>query len=143
MCFWVKSTCKNPASFADGDMGDSSWPDGRYVKVGVSSDTVALISDGSFQSRAQAGKWINKDFFASRRFAPSRSPACHHESGDVRDSENADWKLRMRIAGEQVDVSESSSAANALGTPSFVDVHDMPSQNSLFGQTYCDLARHV
>src|SRR5690348_9712558 len=44
-----------------GDMGDSGWPDGRYVKVG-SSDAVALISEALANIEPKPDQWLNKDF---------------------------------------------------------------------------------
>src|SRR5262249_35157334 len=45
-----------------GDFGDSGWPDGRYVKVGANSTTVALISDALANMEPKPEQWLNKDF---------------------------------------------------------------------------------
>jgi len=63
-CFCVKANMqKSSQPFADGRQWGFELAGRRYVKVGVSSDTVALISDAPFQSRARPEQWINKDFF--------------------------------------------------------------------------------
>jgi hypothetical protein len=109
-----------------GEMGDSGYPDGRYVKVGANSDTVALISDALSNLEPRPEQWVNKDFFRVEkvRSIAVTGPAITNAWKIIRENENGDWKLADSQAGEQLDVSKSSSAANALGTPSFVDVHD-------------------
>jgi hypothetical protein len=108
-----------------GDMGgDAGFPDGRYVKVSANSDTVALISDALSNIEPKPEQWLNKDFFRVEkvRSIAVAGPALTNSWKIVRDTENAEWKLADAKPGEQLDTSKSSSAANALGTPSFTDV---------------------
>jgi len=107
-----------------GDLGDSGWPDGRYVKVGASSDSVALISDALSNLEPKPEQWLNKDFFRVEkvRSIAVAGPAITNSWKIVRDTESAEWKLAEAKPGEQLDTSKTSSAANALGSPSFTDV---------------------
>ncbi len=112
-----------PAAF--GDMGDAGgYPDGRYVKVGADSGTVALISDALANLEPKPEQWLNKDFFRveKARSIAVAGPAITNAWKIVRETENGDWKLADAKPGEQLDTAKSSSAANALGTPSFNDV---------------------
>jgi hypothetical protein len=119
-----------------GDMGgDSGYPDGRYVKVNGNSDSVALISDALSNLEPKPEQWLNKDFFRVEkvRSISVSGPAVTNSWKIVRDTENGEWKLTDAKAGEQLDASKSSSAANALGSPSFTDVKTdaKPDQNGL------------
>lgn len=111
-----------------GDTGDSGYPDGRYVKVDSGAGTVALISDALSNIEPKPEQWLNKDFFRVEkvRSIAVAGPAITNSWKITRDTENGDWKLADAKAGEQLDTSKSSSAANALGTPSFNDVDSNP-----------------
>ncbi|HVV72803.1 MAG TPA: DUF4340 domain-containing protein [Verrucomicrobiae bacterium] len=108
-----------------GDMGDpGGWPDGRYVKVGSNSDTVALISDALANIEPKPEQWLNKDFFRVEkvRSIAVTGPAVTNSWKLERETETGEWKLADAKTGEQLDASKASSAANALGSPSFTDV---------------------
>jgi hypothetical protein len=113
---------KNPSPF--GDMGDQGWPDGRYVKVGTGSDTVALISDALTSIEPKPDQWLNKDFFKVEkvRSIAVEGPAVTNSWKITRDSETAEWKLADAKPTEQLDTSKTSSVGTALNSPSFTDV---------------------
>ena len=107
-----------------GDMGDQGWPDGRYVKVGSPSDTVALISDALASIEPKPDQWLNKDFFKVEkvRSIAVAGPAVTNSWKVARDSETAEWKLAEAKPAEQLDASKTSSLGTALNSPSFTDV---------------------
>ena len=107
-----------------GDMGDQGWPDGRYVKVGTASDSVALISDALTSIEPKPEQWLNKDFFKVEkvRSVTVEGPAVTNSWKISRDSETADWKLADAKPTEQLDTSKTSSVGTALNSPSFTDV---------------------
>lgn len=107
-----------------GDMGDSGgWPDGRYVKVGSSSD-VALISDALANIEPKPEQWLNKDFFKVEkvRSVAVAFPAATNSWKLSRETETGDWKLADAKPTEQLDASKASGVANPLSSPSFTDV---------------------
>ncbi|HTL56876.1 MAG TPA: DUF4340 domain-containing protein [Candidatus Limnocylindrales bacterium] len=107
-----------------GDMGDQGWPDGRYVKVGAGSETVALISDALANIEPRPDQWLNKDFFKVEkiRSVAVEGPAVTNAWKISRDSETAEWKLADAKPTEQLDSSKTSSVGTALSSPSFTDV---------------------
>jgi len=113
---------KSPSPF--GDMGDSGWPDGRYVKVGSNSDTVALISEALANIEPKPDQWLNKDFIKVEkvRSIDVNFPAATNSWKLTRDTETAEWKLADAKPGEQLDSSKTSSVSNPLSSPSFNDV---------------------
>ena len=113
---------KSPSPF--GDMGDQGWPDGRYVKVAASSDTVALISDALTSIESKPEQWLNKDFFKvdKVRSIAVEGSAVTNSWKISRDSETAEWKLAEAKPTEQLDASKTSSIGTALNSPSFTDV---------------------
>jgi uncharacterized protein DUF4340 len=116
-----------------GDMGDQGWPDGRYVKVGSNSDTVALISDALASIEPKPEQWLNKDFFKAEkvRSIAVEGPTVTNSWKIVRDSETAEWKLADAKPTEQLDTSKTSSAGTALNSPSFTDVVTGPEHEQL------------
>jgi len=113
---------KSPSPF--GDMGDSGWPDGRYVKVGSGSDTVALISDALSNVEPKPESWLNKDFIKVEkvRSITVNFPAATNSWKISRDTETAEWKLTDAKPEEKLDSSKTSSLSNPLSSPSFTDV---------------------
>ena len=113
---------KSPPSL--GDMGDQGWPDGRYVKVGSTSATVALISDALTSIEPKPEQWLNKDFFKVEkvRSVAVEGPAVTNSWKMSRESENGEWKLADAKPTEQLDTSKTSSVGTALNSPSFTDV---------------------
>jgi hypothetical protein len=113
---------KTPSPY--GDMGDGGWPDGRYVKVGGNSDSVAVISDALSNIEPKPEQWLNKDFFKVEKVravsvAYSEPTNCWKLS---RETETGDWKLADAKPTEQLDASKTSSVSNPLGSPSFADL---------------------
>jgi hypothetical protein len=106
-----------------GDMGDSGWPDGRYVKVG-DSDNVDLISDALANVEPKPEQWLNKDFFKIEkvRSIAIAFPEPTNSWKLTRETEAAEWKLAEPKPGEQLDSTKTSSLASPLSSPSFVDV---------------------
>jgi len=111
-----------PSQF--GDMGDQGFPDGRYVKVGSDSDTVALISDPLANIEPRPEQWLAKDFF---KIEKARSIAVTFPNPTnswklSRETETGEWKLAEAQPNEQLDTSKASGVANPLASPSFTDV---------------------
>ncbi len=107
-----------------GDMGDSGFPDGRFVKVGSSSDTVELISEPFSNIEPKPEQWLNKDFFKvdKVRAIAVEFPAATNSWKISRDTETAEWKLADAKPGEQLDSTKTSGLSNPLSAPSFNDV---------------------
>jgi hypothetical protein len=118
-----------------GDMGDSGWPDGRYVKVGSNSDTVALISDALASIEPKPEQWLNKDFIKVEkvRSIDVNFPVATNSWKLTRETETGEWKLADAKPTEQLDSSKTSSVSNPLSSPSFndVDVKSTPEQLGL------------
>lgn len=107
-----------------GDMGDSGFPDGRFVKVGSNSDTVELISEPFSNIEPKPEQWLNKDFFKvdKVRAIAVDFPAATNSWKITRDTETAEWKLADAKPGEQLDSAKTSGLSNPLSAPSFNDV---------------------
>ena len=107
-----------------GDMGEGGWPDGRYVKVGSGSDTVALISDALSNIEPKPEPWLNKDFIKVEkiRSIAVNFPAATNSWKLTRETETAEWKLADAKPEEKLDPSKASSVSNPLSSPSFTDV---------------------
>jgi len=118
-----------------GDFGDSGWPDGRYVKVGANSATVAVISDALSNIEPKPEQWLNKDFIKVEkvRSITANFPVATNSWKLTRETETAEWKLTEPKAGEQLDASKASSVSNPLSSPSFndVDIKSTPQQLGL------------
>jgi hypothetical protein len=114
-------------------MEDQGWPDGRYVKVGASSDAVALVSDPLANLEPKAEQWVNKDFFRveKARTVAVTFPAATNSWKLTRDSETAEWKMADLKPAEQLDTTKVTSVSNPLGSPSFNDVATAASAESL------------
>lgn len=107
-----------------GDMGDMGFPDGRYVRVGTDSDSVALISEPLANIEPKPDQWLNKDFFKVEhvRSISVDFPIATNSWKLTRDTETADWKLADAKPGEQLDSSKISGLSSPLSSPSFSDV---------------------
>jgi hypothetical protein len=106
-----------------GDMGEG-WPDGRYVKVGTQSDSVAIISDALATVEPKPDQWLNKDFFKVEkvRSIDVAFPVATNSWKLTRETESGEWKLAEAKPGEQLDSAKTASLSNPLGSPSFNDV---------------------
>jgi hypothetical protein len=107
-----------------GDFGDSGWPDGRYVKVGANSSTVALISDALANMEPKPEQWLNKDFIKVERVRSIAAdfPVATNSWKLSRETETGEWKLAEAKPSEQLDASKATSVSNPLSSPSFNDV---------------------
>ena len=118
-----------------GDMGDEGWPDGRYVMLGGSSDTVALISDALANIEPKPDQWLNKDFFKVEkvRSVAVTFPVATNSWKLTRETESGEWKLTDAKPEEKLDTSKASGVSNPLSSPSFVDVviGSQPAQTGL------------
>jgi hypothetical protein len=107
-----------------GDMGDEGWPDGRYVMLGGSADSVALISEALANIEPKPDQWLNKDFFKVekvRSLAVTFPNATNSWKLD-RETESGEWKLADAKPEEKLDSAKASGVSNPLSSPSFVDV---------------------
>jgi hypothetical protein len=111
-----------PSPMGD-DMG-GGWPDGRYVKVGLNSENVVLISDALANIEPKPEQWLNKDFIKVEKVRAIQVafPVATNSWKLSRETETGEWKLADAQPGEQLDSSKSSSLANPLNYPSFSDV---------------------
>src|SRR5437667_3378762 len=75
-----------------GDMGEEGYPDGRYVKAGSDSDSVAVISDSLANIEPKPDQWLNKDFFKIEkpRSVAVEFPAATNSWKLTRDTETAE-----------------------------------------------------
>jgi hypothetical protein len=105
-------------------MGEAGWPDGRYVKVGSGSGTVAVISDALANIEPKPEQWPNKDFIKVEkvRSVAVAFPEATNSWKVSRETETGDWKLAEAKPTEQLDSSKTSSLSNPLSSPSFSDV---------------------
>jgi len=113
---------KTPSPY--GDTGDNGWPDGRYVKVGAKSDTVAVISDPLSNVEPKPEQWLSKDFLKVekiRNVAVSFAEPTNSWKLS-RETETGEWKLADAKPTEQLDSSKTASVSNPLSSPSFTDV---------------------
>jgi hypothetical protein len=124
---------KTPSPY--GDLGDNSWPDGRYVQVGGNSGTVAVISDALSNIEPKPEQWLNKDFFKVEkvRSIAVEFPQSTNSWKLSRESESGEWKLADAKPTEQLDSTKTSSVSNPLSSPAFsdVDVSSKPEQLGL------------
>jgi hypothetical protein len=113
---------KTPSPY--GDTGEGGWPDGRYVKVGANSETVAVISDPLSNVEPKPEQWLNKDFFKVEKVR-SVAVAFAEPTNSwklSRETETGEWKLADAKPQEQLDSSKTASVSNPLSSPSFTDV---------------------
>jgi hypothetical protein len=106
-----------------GDAGEG-WPDGRYVKVGTQSDSVAVISDALANIEPKADQWLNKDFFKIEKVKSIdvAFPVATNSWKLTRETESGEWKLAEAKPGELLDSAKTGSLSNPLNAPAFNDV---------------------
>jgi Domain of unknown function (DUF4340) len=121
-----KSNRPNPQF---GGMGDEGFPDGRYVKTGTDSGTVALVADSLSSLEPKPEQWLNKDFFKVEkvRSIQVNYPAATNSWKVTREGESGEWKLAEAKPGEQLDSTKSSGFSSALASPQFNDVATLAS----------------
>jgi len=126
-----------------GELGDSGWPDGRYVKVGANSSTVAVISDALSNLEPKPEQWLDKDFIKVEkvRSITVNFPVTTNSWKLSRETETGEWKLADAKPTEQLDSSKASSVSNPLSSPSFndVDTKSTPEQLGLDKPTLVSL----
>jgi uncharacterized protein DUF4340 len=107
-----------------GDLGDEGWPDGRYIKVGNNSSSVALVSDAMANIEPKPEQWLNKDFFKveKARSIAVDFPVATNSWKLTRETETGEWKLADAKPGEQLDPMKISGMSNPFSGLSFNDV---------------------
>jgi hypothetical protein len=112
------------AGQADAGMPGGGWPDGRYVMVGDSVSSVALVTDALTDVEPKAEHWLDKELFKVEKVKSVAVTSTNATNNWTltRDSEQGDWKLAEAKPGEEVDKSKVSGVANVLSAPSFTDV---------------------
>jgi hypothetical protein len=107
-----------------GDMGDDSWPDGRYVMAGAGAREVALISDPLEDVQTKPDQWVSKDFLTVEkpRAIAVQFPVATNSWKLTRASETNDWQLADARPGEKLDASKISGVTSPLSSASFNDV---------------------
>ena len=104
------------------DMGDQSWPDGRYVRTATNSDTVAVIADPLTEVSSDASQWLDKTFFkVEKPQTVSVTYPVATNSWELANATNG-WKLTAAKPDEKLDDSQASETADSLSSPSFNDV---------------------
>jgi len=122
---------KTPSPY--GDLGENGWPDGRYVKVGGSSDAVAVISDALSNIEPKPEQWLNKDFFKVEKVR-SVAVIFPQETNSwklTRETESGEWKLAVAKPTEQLDATKTASVSNPLSSPAFSDVDTVSKPDQL------------
>ena len=116
---------KRPSPF--GDMGDAGFPDGRYVRTGADSDSVALISDALANVEPKPEQWLSKDFIKVEKvkLVEVNFGVATNSWKLTRDTETAEWKLAEAKPTEVLDATKASSVSNPLSSPSFTDVESV------------------
>lgn len=112
----------------DSPMGGGGFPDGRYVQVGSSSESVALITDPLSGANPKPEEWLAKDFLKVEQ--PILIEVLHPEATNnftlTRTNEFGDWHLKDADAGQELDKSKLFSFNTVLSGASFSDVSDHP-----------------
>lgn len=114
-----KSTRPSPM----GDMGEQSWPNGRFVKL-ASSDIVALVAEPLANLEPKPEQWLDKTFFRVEK-PKAISVAFPAETNSwklTRESESAPWKLADAKPGEDLDATKASGVGSPFGSASFNDI---------------------
>ena len=106
-----------------GEMGDQSWPNGRFVKL-ASADAVAIIAEPLANIEPKPDQWLDKTFFRVEK-PKSISVAYPAETNSwkiTRESETAQWKLADAKPGEELDASKASGVGSPFSSASFNDI---------------------
>jgi hypothetical protein len=107
-----------------GPMGDTGWPDGRYIMVDGKADNIALVSDALTQAEPKPEDWISKDFIKVEKLKAVNVTAsvATNNWNLARDTENGEWKLADAKGDEKADASKCSGLNYLLQSASFNDV---------------------
>jgi hypothetical protein len=114
-----KSTRPSPM----GEMGDQSFPNGRFVKL-ASSDAVSIIAEPLANIEPKPDQWLDKTFFRVEKpkTIAVAYPAETNSWKLTRESETAQWKLADPKPGEELDATKASGVANPFSSASFNDI---------------------
>jgi hypothetical protein len=107
-----------------GPMGDTGWPDGRYVMVDNKTEAIALVSDALTQAEPKPEDWISKDFIKVEKLKAVSVTSTNATNNWklVRDTETTDWKLADAKGDEKADSGKCSGLNFLLQSPSFDDL---------------------
>jgi hypothetical protein len=116
-----------------GPMGDTGYPDGRYVMVDDKPDSIALVSDALTQAEPKAEDWLSKDFIKVEKLKAVSVTTTNATNNWklVRESESGEWKLADAKGDEKADSSKCSGLNYLLQSAAFNDV----AMNWQFGNT--------
>ena len=108
---------------------DESWPDGRYVAVGVSPKTLAVISDPLDSVQAGPESWLNKDFLnlENPRAIAVQFPEATNSWKLARASTTNDWQLADAAPSEKLDTAKLTGVTSPFSSAAFNDVAKLDS----------------
>lgn len=105
-------------------MGDEGWPDGRYIMVGTSATSLAVVSDPLDNAEPKPDQWLNKDFLNVEK--PATIAVTFPETTNswqlTRASETNDWALTTAGPKEKLDATKTSGVTTPLSSAAFNDV---------------------
>lgn len=104
--------------------GSDGWPDGRYVMVGTSSGTLALISDPLDSVSTAPAQWLDKDFLSieNPRTIAVQFPEPRQSWKLLRASATNDWQLAEAAPYETLDAGKLSLVTRPFSSSTFTDV---------------------
>ena len=123
------------ASF--GGLDEEGWPDGRYVMVGSSAKTIAVVSDALDSLQPKPESWLSKDFFSIEKpcSIEVQFPEATNSWKLTRAAETNEWQLAEARAEEKLDSSKISSVTSPFSSPSFNDVQSADGKTEVSGLT--------
>ena len=105
-------------------MGEDGWPDGRYVMVGTTAASLAVISDPLDNAEPKPDQWLAKDFLTVEK--PGAIAVDFPEATNswqlIRASETNDWSLTAAGPKEKLDSTKISGVTSPLSSAAFNDV---------------------
>jgi hypothetical protein len=122
---------KPPANSQFGGMGNSGWPDGRYVMVGTDAKNVDVISDPLESVQPQPEQWLDKDFLKidKPRDISLKFQAATNSWTLTRASETNDWELADAKPGEKLDSTKLYGITSPFSSARFNDVEPLTDGN--------------
>ncbi len=117
-----KSHFQKPAQ--NSQLGDESFPDGRYVLSGGDTQDVLLVADPFSEAEPKPETWLSKDFFKVER--PKTISLAYPDATNSwkisRDNETGDWKVAGLKPGQTENTTNLPSVTSPFVAPSFDDV---------------------